>query len=118
MFTRVPESLLQEERLALDCAVKVYLQRMSVIWSSPLSDYNRVIASDQFALPVLSYLMWTQHWPITGMKNVDREARKIIVENGGKHPCGSTALLYLPRERGGRGRGRKRKSHLRMIIRQ
>ena len=26
MFTRVPESLLQEERLALDCAVKVYLQ--------------------------------------------------------------------------------------------
>ena len=29
--------------------------------------------------------------------------RKIIVENGGKHPGGSTALLYLPREQGGRG---------------
>ena len=76
---------------------------MSVILSSPLSDYNRVIALNQFALPLLSYLMWTQHWPITEMKKVDREARKIIVENGGKHPCGSTALLYLPREKGGRG---------------
>ena len=37
------------------------------------------------------------------MKKVDREARKIIVENGGKHPCCSTALLYLPKEKGGRG---------------
>ena len=102
-FLGVPESLLQEERLTRNCAVKVYLQRMSVIWSSPLSDYNRVIASNQFSLPLLSYLVWTQHWPITEMKKVYREARTIIVENGGKHPCGSTALLYLPREKGGRG---------------
>ena len=27
--------------------------------TSPLSDYNRVVASNQFALPVLGYLMWT-----------------------------------------------------------
>ena len=37
------------------------------------------------------------------MKKVDREARKIIVENGGRHPRGSTAMLYFPREKGGRG---------------
>ena len=42
--------------------------------------------------------MWTQHWPIT-----DREACKIIVENGGEHPCGSTSLMYLPRDKEGRG---------------
>ena len=30
--------------------------------------------------------MWTQSWPITELKQVDREARKIVVENGGKHP--------------------------------
>lgn len=47
--------------------------------------------------------MWTQHWPVTDLKIIDREARKIIVENGGKHPDGSTALLYLPREKGRRG---------------
>ena len=60
-FLGVPEWLLQEERLVLECAAKVYLQRLSIIWSSPLSDYNRVLASNQFALPVLYYLMWTQH---------------------------------------------------------
>ena len=31
---------------------------MSIIWSSPLSDHNRVTASSQFALPVLGDLMW------------------------------------------------------------
>ena len=47
--------------------------------------------------------MWTQNWSVTHLKIVHREERKIIVENGGKHPGSSTALLYLPREKGGRG---------------
>ena len=37
------------------------------------------------------------------LKRLDREARKIVVENGGKHPSGSSAILYMPREKGGRG---------------
>ena len=37
------------------------------------------------------------------LKGLDREARKVIVGNGGKHPLGSTFLLYLPRVFGGRG---------------
>ena len=74
-----------------------------MIWSSPLSDYNRVKASNQFALPVLGSLMWTQRWPVTKLKIMDREARKIVVENGGKHPSGSTTLVYFPRLNGGRG---------------
>ena len=47
--------------------------------------------------------MPTQCWPVVELKRLDREARKVIVENGGKHPLGSTALLYLPRMLGGRG---------------
>ncbi|XP_068757656.1 uncharacterized protein [Montipora capricornis] len=89
--------------MSLDCAAREFLRRMSIIWSSPLSDHNRVTASNQFALPVLGYLMWTQQWPVTELKRLDGEARKIIVENGGKHPSGSTAILYMPREKGGRG---------------
>ena len=46
-----------------------------------------MIASTQFAMPAMSYFMWTQHWPTTELRDIDREARKIIVENGGKHPC-------------------------------
>ena len=40
---------------------------------------------------------------VTELQRIDREARKIIVENGGKHPLCSTALCYLAREHWGRG---------------
>ena len=63
----------------LECVAKVCLQRLSIIWSSPLSDYNRVLASNRLAMPEFSYLMWTQHWPLTELRQVDRDARKIIV---------------------------------------
>ena len=32
-----------------------------------------------------------------------RGARKIVVKNGGKHPSGSTAILYMSKVKGGRG---------------
>ena len=102
-FLGVQETVTQDENMALECAAKVYLRRLSVIWSSPLSDINRVRGSNQYAMPVLIYLMWTQSWPITEMRVHDREARKIICENGGKHPLSSTAIMYLAREKGRRG---------------
>ena len=48
-------------------------------------------------------LMETQHWPITELRVIDREARKIICENGGKHPLSSTAIMHLKTGKGGRG---------------
>ena len=102
-FLGVPEQLLQDEKLVLEVAANTYLRRLSVLWSSPLSDSNRVMASNQLVLPVLSYLMWSQHWNISDLKKLDRQARKIISDSGGKHPLGSTSLVYLPRVLGGRG---------------
>ena len=87
-FLGVLETSKQEDQLAFKVASEEYLKRFSVIWSSPLSDYHRVVASNQYALPVLSYLMWTQHLPVTDLQQIDREARKIVVNNGGKHPLG------------------------------
>ena len=97
------ENLKQEDKLVLNWAAEVYLKKVSVIWSSPLSDHNRITATNQFALPVLAYLMRTQNWPIADLQQLNRETRKIMVENGEKHPLGSKALLYLPRKVGGRG---------------
>ena len=102
-FLGVKESTLQDEKLALAVAAKVYLHRLSVIWTSPLSDANRVKATNQFALPVLTYPMWTQHWPLAELREVDKETRKLVSENGGKHPLSSTPVFYLPSAVGGRG---------------
>ena len=86
----------------LESAARVYLQRLSVIWSSPLSDHHKVVATNHFALPVLVYFMKTQAWPITELQRLDRESRKVLVENSGKHPLATSDLLYLPRRVGGR----------------
>ena len=77
-FLGVLETLVQEEKMVLELAAKEYLRRLSVIWSSPLSDYNRVVASNQFALPVLGYLIWTQHWPVTDLKIVNHLSKKVM----------------------------------------
>ena len=55
-FLGVLENIRQEGNLTLDSAAKVYQQRLSVIWSSPLSDYNKVLATNLFAVPVLTYI--------------------------------------------------------------
>lgn len=47
--------------------------------------------------------MGTQNCPITEPSEIHRKAYKIVVENEGKHPCGSTSLLYLPRYMGRTG---------------
>ena len=102
-FLGILENVRQEEKRTLECAEKTYLQRLSVIWSSTLSDANRVVASNLHALAVLKYPLWTQHWPLTELRKIDAEARKIMVTNAGKHPASSTALLYVSRKKGGRG---------------
>ena len=56
-FLGVQKTVIQDEKLTLESAAKVYLRRLSVIWSSPLSDINPVRASNQYAMPVLIYLM-------------------------------------------------------------
>ena len=41
--------------------------------------------------------------PPRSAPELDREGRKIIVENGGNHSKGSKAILYMSRKLGGRG---------------
>ena len=61
---------MQEDKLVLECAAKEYLGRLSVICTTFLSDYNQVVASNQFALALLEYVMWTQQWPVLELKQI------------------------------------------------
>ena len=99
----VIESLKQEETMALlKIAAKKYIQRVSVILSSPLLDWNKVKSTNEFALSTFVYLMWTQRWPLAKLRQIDQRLRKIIA-NGGRHPTSSNKTLLLSRSIGGRG---------------
>ena len=99
-FLGVLKNIRLEDNFALENAARVYLQRMSVIWSSPLSDYYKVVASNQFVLPVLAYFMWTQVWPIAELQRLDRESRKIMMECGGRHPLVTCSISLRDRTDG------------------
>ena len=66
--------------MVLGNASNEYLRQLAIIWCSPLTDHSKVAAFNQYALPVLSYFMWTQTWQLAQLQQVDREARKIKVE--------------------------------------
>ena len=102
-FLGILENTQQEDSKVLETTSETYQQRLSVIWSSPLSDFHKVTASNQYALTALSSPMWTQTWQINVLKQIDRESPKIIKDNGGSHPATSIDLYYLPRKMGGRG---------------
>ena len=53
------ENIKQYDTLVLEVAIKAYIQRLLLIWSSPLSDYNKMVTTKQFAMSALSYLMTT-----------------------------------------------------------
>ena len=72
-FPSVRESVMEDEKLALTVAAKTYLQRLSIIRKSPLSDANRVKVTSHFALLVLTYPMWTQQWPLGELQSIGRE---------------------------------------------
>ena len=76
----------------LKITAKKYIQRVSVIWSSPVLDWNKVKSTNEFALSTFVYLMWTQRWPLTKLRQIDQRLRKIIVANGGRHPTSSNAI--------------------------
>jgi len=99
-FLGVRESVRQEDGLVLELEAKEFLRRVSVIWSSPLYDHARAVASNHYALPGLTYLMWTQTWPLAELQQIDRDVCKIISGSGGNHSKGSTAALYLARKNG------------------
>ena len=102
-FLGIFENTKQEDKQVLEATAKTYLQRLSIIWSSPLSHHAKVVVSNQYALPVLTYLMRTQTWLIANIQQLDREGRKNIMENAGNHPKGTTTILYMSRKLSGRG---------------
>ena len=58
--------------------IETYQQKLSVIWSSLFSDFHKETATNQYALPSLSYPTWMQTWQINALKQIDRESRKSL----------------------------------------
>ena len=63
----------------------------------------KVHATNTFAISAVTYYMCTTEWTVHDLQELDREVRKILTDNGARHPGTSVPLLYMPRSMGGRG---------------
>ena len=83
--------------------MKTVKQRSYIIWSSDLSDFNKVVACNIFVNSCVEYYFWTQRFTINALQEMDRSVRKAMNIWGGKHTNLMNSALYLPRSKGGRG---------------
>ena len=78
-------------------------QRCNIIWSSPLSDYYKVMATNMFAISAVQYYMWSERIRITDLREMDTIIRKILNSYSVKYSLQLNSILYIPRSIGGRG---------------
>ena len=80
-----------------------YKKKVRKIWSSELSAYNKHLAHNTFALPVLTPTFGILDWTIREIENLDITTRKILNMTGNFNRNSDIDRLYLPRRNGGRG---------------
>ncbi|XP_057295655.1 uncharacterized protein LOC130624072 [Hydractinia symbiolongicarpus] len=80
-----------------------YFKRVRKIWCSELSGYNKYIAHNSFALPVLRPTFGILNWTKDEIKAIDIKTRKVLNMTGNFHRNSDVDRLYAPRKEGGRG---------------
>ena len=101
--------LVQDENLGYDVPVNKkrvtneYYKRVKKIWKSELSAYNKHVAHNGFAVPVLMPTFGLLIWTINEIEQIDIKTRKILCMTGSFHRSFDIDRLYLKRKNGGRG---------------
>ena len=78
-------------------------QRTNVIWTSPLSDYNKVEATNSFVHSSLEYFMWSEKFKLNDLREIDQLIRDVLNDQKAKYRLQANSSLYLTRSKGGRG---------------
>ena len=80
-----------------------YFKRVKWIWKSELSAYNKHVAHNAFAVPVLILAFGLLNWTINEMEQIDIKTRKICCMMGNFHQNSDIDHLYLKRKNVGKG---------------
>ena len=73
-------------RMIKTIITKEFLSRVKKIWSSELSDYNKVVAHNIFATPIITPTVGVTDWTIDDVEQLDINTRKMLSMTGNLHP--------------------------------
>ena len=97
------ESVGYDNTLNKDRVLKEYFRRIRKIWNSELYAYNKVIAHNIFAIPVITPTFGILNWTKDELAGIDVKTRKILTSTGSFHVNSDVDRLYTHRNKGGRG---------------
>ena len=93
-FLGMPETDIHNTDKLIQLLIENISQRTNVIWTSPLSDFNKVLATNSFAMSLVNYFMWSQRINITDLRKIDAAVRSIINDVYAKHKNQMNSILY------------------------
>ena len=102
-YLGIDESIGTEGPLNKQRVIKEYKRRVKKIWRSELNGYNKAIAHNAFAIPVVTPTIGILKWTKKEINDLDIATRKIITMTGGFHQASDIDRLYVERKKGGRG---------------
>ena len=102
-YLGIDESIGIEGPLNKQRVIKEYKTRIKKIWRSELNGYNKAIAHNAFAVPVVTLTIGILKWTKKEINDLDIATRKIITMTGVFHQASDRDRLYVERKKGGRG---------------
>ena len=102
-YLNVDENVSYNGSLHKDRIRSEYFKRVRKIWCSELSGYNKYIAHNAFALPVLTPTFDILDWTKDEIKNMDVKTRKVLNMTGNFHCNSDVDRLYASQKEGGQG---------------
>ena len=102
-YLGVDENVSYNGSLNKDRIRSEYFKRVRKIWCSELSGYDKYIAHNASALPVLTPRFGILDWTKEEIKNMDLKTRKVLHMTGNFYSNSDVDRLYASRKEGSRG---------------
>ena len=102
-YLGIDENIAYSGPINKTCVLKEYINRTRKIWKSELSDYNKMLAYNTFALPNITATVGILEWSIEEINDIDIKTLKILAMTGSLHPNSDVDKLDINRKESGRG---------------
>ena len=96
-YLGIDENITYNGPLNKEKVSKEYLNRVQKIWSSELSDFNKVIAHNSFAVPIITPTIGIIDWTFYEIRQINASTRKLLTMTGSFHPNSDVDRIYMSR---------------------
>ena len=102
-YLGIDENITYNGTLNKEKVSKEYLSRVRETWSSELSDFNKFIAHNSFAVPIIILTIGIIDWTIDEIRQIDINTRKLLTMTDSFHRKSDVGTIYMSNVKEGRG---------------